>query len=99
MGRPAVLALLWMLQWHHATTGGQRGTEANVFYALEMEGGIQAVRALAEQHGLQFISRVSAYFKQPLLLPPIDPQFSFFKSVYSESFIGRNLKVLTSISI
>lgn len=99
MGQPAVLILLWMLQWRYVTTGGQRGTEASVFYAVEMKGGIQAVRALAEQHGLQFISRVSAYFERPLLLPPIDPQFSFFKSVYSESFIGRNLKVLTSIFI
>ena len=99
MNRPAVLTLFWMLQWRYVTTGGQRGTDANVFYAVEVEGGIRAVRALADQHGLRFISRVSAYFKRPLLLPPIDPQFSFFKSVYSGSFIGRNLKVLTSISI
>lgn len=58
MGQPAVLTLFWMLQWHFVATGGQRGTEASVFYAVEMKGGIQAVRAMAEQHGLQFISRV-----------------------------------------
>ncbi|XP_076135534.1 neuroendocrine convertase 1-like [Alosa pseudoharengus] len=58
MEPPAVLTLFWMLQWRYVTTGGQGGTEANVFYAVEMEGGIQAVQALAEQHGLRFISRV-----------------------------------------
>ncbi|XP_030641192.1 neuroendocrine convertase 1-like [Chanos chanos] len=54
----AVLIVSCLLHWRIAATGGQRGAEAHVFYAVEMEGGSQAARALAEQHGLQFISRI-----------------------------------------
>lgn len=67
MRRPAVLTLLWMLwmlQWREAATEGQRGTDSSVFYAVEMEGGVGAAQSLAKQHGLQFISRVSAYLKK-----------------------------------
>ena len=66
--RPAVLTLLCVLRWLCLATGGQRWTNTHVFYAVELEGGSRAAGALAQKHGLRFISRVSAYFKL-LLLP------------------------------
>ncbi|MFT7800399.1 PC3-like endoprotease variant B [Arapaima gigas] len=53
-----LLATCWMLQWQFAGTWGQQSTIRQVFYAVEMEGGIMAARALAQRHGLHFISRM-----------------------------------------
>ncbi|XP_036395461.1 PC3-like endoprotease variant B [Megalops cyprinoides] len=53
-----LVTVCYMLQWQLAATGEQRDAEVQVFYAVEMEGGTTAARALAEKHGLQFISRV-----------------------------------------
>ncbi|MGH0161273.1 UNVERIFIED_CONTAM: hypothetical protein FKN15_069560 [Acipenser sinensis] len=39
------------------STRGQTSTKSHVFYAVEMEGDSRAARALAKQHGLQFISK------------------------------------------
>lgn len=59
----AVVAAHTLLQWRGLAAGGQRGTETK----CQRRGGKAVARSLAVQHGLQFISRVSAYFKQPLL--------------------------------
>ena len=61
------LVLSCMLQWVLLTTEGQRGTNRYVFYAVEMDGGVPAAGALAQQHGLEFISQVSAYLKTDLI--------------------------------
>lgn len=53
-----------LLQWCGWAAGGQRGTETECQWREESA---VARSLLAVQHGLQFISRVSAYFKQPLL--------------------------------
>ncbi|XP_067458445.1 neuroendocrine convertase 1-like [Thunnus thynnus] len=55
-----VLVVGCLLQGTLATTEGHRGTNRHVFYAVEMDGGIKAARALAEQHGLEFIQRVGS---------------------------------------
>lgn len=57
-----------LLQRKLVTTEGHSGTNRHVYYAVQMDGGIRAARALAKQHGLEFIQRVSARLK-PLLLP------------------------------
>ncbi|XP_042346363.1 neuroendocrine convertase 1-like [Plectropomus leopardus] len=49
-----------LLQRNPVTTEGHRGTNRHVFYAVEMDGGTEAVGALAEQHGLEFIQRVGS---------------------------------------
>ncbi|KAM7420239.1 hypothetical protein PAMA_014779 [Pampus argenteus] len=77
-----VLVVGCLLQRNLVTTEGHHGTNSYVFYAVEMDGGINAARALADQHGLEFIQRVSACLK-PLLLPlPKDLRFTFSKSGY-----------------
>ncbi|XP_017268681.2 furin-like protease kpc-1 [Kryptolebias marmoratus] len=55
-----VLLCCCLLQRKHVTTEGHRGTNRHVFYAVQMDGGTWAVRALAEQHGLEFIQRVGS---------------------------------------
>lgn len=64
-----VLVLGCLLQRKLVTTEGHSGTNRHVFYAVQMDGGISAARALAEQLRLEFIQRVSACFN-PLSLPP-----------------------------
>nr|XP_040020160.1 furin-like protease kpc-1 isoform X2 [Gasterosteus aculeatus aculeatus] len=49
-----------LLQRNPVTTEGHRGTNRHVFYALRVDGGPAAARALAEQHGLEFILRVGS---------------------------------------
>ncbi|XP_017538629.1 PC3-like endoprotease variant B [Pygocentrus nattereri] len=56
--RPAVLTALCLLRWFYLATGGQRWTNTHVFYAVELEGGSRAAGALAQKHGLRFISRI-----------------------------------------
>ncbi|XP_056457987.1 neuroendocrine convertase 1-like [Gadus chalcogrammus] len=55
-----VMQFICMLQLQLVATEGQRGTNRPVFYAVEMDGGVRAARDLAEQHGLEFISRVGS---------------------------------------
>ncbi|KAF1387434.1 hypothetical protein PFLUV_G00078650 [Perca fluviatilis] len=55
-----VLVLCCLLQMKLVTTEGHRGTNRHVFYAVQMDGGISAARALAEQHGLEFIQQVGS---------------------------------------
>ncbi|XP_059920789.1 neuroendocrine convertase 1-like [Gadus macrocephalus] len=55
-----VMPFICMLQLQLVATEGQRGTNRPVFYAVEMDGGVRAARDLAEQHGLEFISRVGS---------------------------------------
>ncbi|KAI4811004.1 hypothetical protein KUCAC02_013931 [Chaenocephalus aceratus] len=50
-----VLVLVCLMQMKLVTTEGHRGT--NVFYAVQMDRGIRAARALAEQHTLEFIQQ------------------------------------------
>lgn len=64
----SLLVCCFLLQRNLATTEGHHGTNCHVFYAIQMKGGTKAVRALAEQYGLEFIQRVSACLK--LLLCP-----------------------------
>ena len=58
-----VLLLGCLLQSKPVTTEGHRGTNRRVFYAVQMDGGVTAARAVAEQHGLEFIHQVSACLK------------------------------------
>ncbi|XP_071061916.1 proprotein convertase subtilisin/kexin type 4-like [Pseudochaenichthys georgianus] len=53
-----VLVLVCLMQMKLVTTEGHRGT--NVFYAVQMDRGIRAARALAEQHTLEFIQQVGS---------------------------------------
>ncbi|KAG7475171.1 hypothetical protein JOB18_025893 [Solea senegalensis] len=55
-----VLVLGCLLQRNIVTTEGHRGTKSNVFYAVHMDGGIRAARAVAKQHKLEFIQRVGS---------------------------------------
>ncbi|XP_059195886.1 neuroendocrine convertase 2-like [Centropristis striata] len=55
-----VLLLGCLLQRKLVTTEGHRGTNRHVFYAVQMDGGIRAARALAKQHGLEFIQQVGS---------------------------------------
>ncbi|KAK5862749.1 hypothetical protein PBY51_018115 [Eleginops maclovinus] len=55
-----VLVLLCLMQMKLVTTEGHRGTNRHVFYAVQMDGGIRAARALAEQHTLEFIQQVGS---------------------------------------
>nr|XP_046256264.1 proprotein convertase subtilisin/kexin type 4-like [Scatophagus argus] len=55
-----VLVLGCLLQVKLVTTEGHHGTNRHVFYAVQMDGGIRAARALAEQHGLEFIQQVGS---------------------------------------
>ncbi|KAM4569022.1 furin-like protease kpc-1 [Fundulus diaphanus] len=56
----SLLVCCFLLQRNVATTEGHHGTNRHVFYAVQMKGGAKAVRALAEQHGLEFIQRVGS---------------------------------------
>lgn len=58
-----VLVLGCLLQRNLVTTEGHRGTNCLIFYAVQMDGGTRAAKALAEQHGLEFVQRVSACLK------------------------------------
>lgn len=60
-----VLLLSSLLQRQLVTTQGHPGTNCYVFNAVHMDGGIRAVRALAKQHGLEFIQQVSARLNPP----------------------------------
>ncbi|MED6252448.1 hypothetical protein ATANTOWER_011901, partial [Ataeniobius toweri] len=53
----SLLVCCLLLQRNLATTEGHHGTNRHVFYAIQMKGGTETVRALAEQHGLEFIQR------------------------------------------
>ncbi|KAM3613976.1 uncharacterized protein V6R79_007817 [Siganus canaliculatus] len=55
-----VLVFGCLLQSNLVTTEGHRGTNRHVFYAVQMDGGIRAARALAEQFGLEFIQQVGS---------------------------------------
>ncbi|XP_074510981.1 furin-like protease kpc-1 [Sebastes fasciatus] len=55
-----LLVLSCLLQRKLVTTEGHRGTNRHVFYAVELDGGIGAAKALAEQHGLEFIQQVGS---------------------------------------
>lgn len=68
-----LLTVCCLLQWPLATTGRQPGTKHHFFYAVEMDGGTRAAQALAEQHGLQFISQVSAYLKPAFITSSYGP--------------------------
>ncbi|XP_051780696.1 neuroendocrine convertase 1-like [Erpetoichthys calabaricus] len=52
------LLMFCMQQYISASSREQASTNAHIFYAVEMEGGTDAARALAKQHGLQFISKI-----------------------------------------
>ncbi|KAJ4930972.1 hypothetical protein JOQ06_025273, partial [Pogonophryne albipinna] len=52
-----VLVLVCLMQMKLVTTEGHRGTNRHVFYAVQMDRGIRAARALAEQHTLEFIQQ------------------------------------------
>ncbi|XP_033860091.2 PC3-like endoprotease variant B [Acipenser ruthenus] len=60
MKRWLLLLLLGASMWQCllVSTRGQTSTKSHVFYAVEMEGDSRAARALAKQHGLQFISKI-----------------------------------------
>ncbi|XP_045901133.1 furin-like protease kpc-1 [Micropterus dolomieu] len=49
-----------LLQRKLVTTEGHSGTNRHVYYAVQKDGGIRAARALAKQHGLEFIQRVGS---------------------------------------
>ncbi|XP_066558711.1 PC3-like endoprotease variant B [Amia ocellicauda] len=53
-----LLVMHCVQQCQCASTRVQDSTKSHVFYAVEMEGGSRAARALAKQHGLQFISKI-----------------------------------------
>ncbi|XP_039868909.1 neuroendocrine convertase 1-like isoform X2 [Simochromis diagramma] len=55
-----VLVLGCLLQRNLVTTEGHRGTNCLIFYAVQMDGGTRAAKALAEQHGLEFVQRVGS---------------------------------------
>ncbi|XP_047190979.1 endoprotease bli-like isoform X2 [Scophthalmus maximus] len=55
-----VLVLGCLLQMKLVTTEGHRVTNRRVFYAVHMDGGIAAARALAQRHGLEFIQQVGS---------------------------------------
>ncbi|MBN3319532.1 NECA endoprotease, partial [Atractosteus spatula] len=58
-GWVALLLLMYHTQqWQTVATRGQNSIKSHIFYAVEMEGGSPAARALAKQHGLQFISKI-----------------------------------------
>uniref|UniRef100_A0A3Q3L493 Proprotein convertase subtilisin/kexin type 4-like n=2 Tax=Mastacembelus armatus TaxID=205130 RepID=A0A3Q3L493_9TELE len=56
----AVLVLGCLLQIKLVTTEGHRGTNRHIFYAVHIDGGIRAARALAERHRLEFIQRIGS---------------------------------------
>ncbi|XP_047216991.1 furin-like protease kpc-1 [Girardinichthys multiradiatus] len=56
----SLLVCCLLLQRNLATTEGHHGTNRHIFYAIQMKGGTETVRALAEQHGLEFIQRVGS---------------------------------------
>ncbi|XP_022060452.2 proprotein convertase subtilisin/kexin type 4-like isoform X2 [Acanthochromis polyacanthus] len=60
MFRAFVLVFGCLLQRKLVTTEGHHGTNCHVFYAVQMDGGTRAARALAKQHGLEFIQRVGS---------------------------------------
>ncbi|MEQ2166278.1 hypothetical protein GOODEAATRI_026232, partial [Goodea atripinnis] len=70
----SLLVCCLLLQRNLATTEGHHGTNRHVFYAIQMKGGTETVRALAEQHELEFIQRVSACLKLLSFPPPMWPQ-------------------------
>lgn len=98
MFRAVVLVLGCLLQRKLVTTEGHSGTNCHVFYAVHMDGGIGAARALAEQHRLEFIQRVSACFKPLMLPPPVGPALLHFLHPVIEVRFSRAAKVLTSAS-
>lgn len=72
-----VLVIGCLLQRKLVATEGHRGTNRDVFYAVQVDGGIRAARALAEQHGLEFIQRVSAR-KTPVITATYGPAIYIF---------------------
>lgn len=57
-----VLVFGCLLQRKPVTTEGHHGTNRHIFYAVQMDRGVRGARVLAQQHGLEFIQRVSAFF-------------------------------------
>ncbi|XP_020565544.1 proprotein convertase subtilisin/kexin type 4-like [Oryzias latipes] len=55
-----VLVCSCLLQSELVATEGHRGPKRHVFYAVHIDGGSKAARALAEQHKLEFIQRVGS---------------------------------------
>lgn len=66
-----MLLLGCLLQRRLVTTEGHHGTNRQVFYVVQMDGGDTAAKALAEQHRLQLIQQVSACFKTPGITPTL----------------------------
>ncbi|CAJ1061950.1 furin-like protease kpc-1 [Xyrichtys novacula] len=60
MFRAVVLVLSCLLQRTLLTTEGHCGTNPHVFYAVQMDGGTKAARALAKQHELDFIHQIGS---------------------------------------
>lgn len=73
-----MLVLGCVLQRRLVTTEGHRGTNRHEVYAVQMDGGVRAARAVAEQHGLEFIQRVSARLKPPVFTSTWGPAISIF---------------------
>lgn len=100
-----VLLLSSLLQRQLVTTQGHPGTNCYVFNAVHMDGGIRAVRALAKQHGLEFIQQVSARLNPPHVylnwwacnLHILVQMMFFFPLLFCFVCVGA-VKVLTSIS-
>lgn len=60
-----VLVFGCLLQRKAVTTEGHHGSNRHIFYVVQMDGGVRGARVRAQQHGLEFIQRVSA-FSSPL---------------------------------
>ncbi|XP_061573887.1 neuroendocrine convertase 1-like [Cololabis saira] len=60
MFRTLVLLYGCVLQRTLVTTEGHHGTNRHVFYAVQMDGGTRAARALAQQQRLEFIHQVGS---------------------------------------
>lgn len=76
------------------TTEGHHGSNRHIFYAVQMDGGVRGARVLAQQHGLEFIQRVSAS-------PPSPPTRGLSLSTISTNLPGdlfiNAAKMLTSV--
>lgn len=77
-----VLVFGCLLQRKLVTTEGHHGTNRHVFYAVKMDRGVRGVRALAKQHGLEFMQQVSA-FLNPCCLFLLWTFNSYFLNLHS----------------
>lgn len=93
-------ALVYLQRCLSTSTREQGSSKTHIFHAVEIDGDSNTASFLAKQHGMQFISKVSAYLNLLHYSHLYAWDFHFFKiSLPRGSLRDRKMKVLNPIFI